>query len=472
MRKHRTAAGCICLFFCAYLILLSFPFSAVAAEEIEIPSMKEASAVWFSHVESGILVASKQEAANVGAGSSVKVMSGLLLCEALSGRLGEQILLDDAIWEMASPKFIGHCLKLQRGDIISVKDLLYAAVCGSYNDAFYTLAVYLDGSCDAFLERMNRRGAELGMEHTRFEDATGVVSGSRTTAADMAKLVSVAYQNDLYMTLCQTVSYQFSSVKDPNWSFYNNNALVCQYQETKYYQKHCFGMSAGSSDDGNCVLTVAKHNNETYICVVLGGSTIKDGASTEQYGYRIVNRLVDWVYDTYTYMEIVSPNVDICTVPVTVSDMTSEVSLRTKETLSAYLPRTAELGQDIVYSIRLNDEALEAPFEEGTFAGYLAVIYDGRVLGTVKLYTAAGAERSGLISSLLSIQALTQNRAVVAGLLFFIVAITAWIVTEAIIRSRRRHRWDKYFSNKMEDMDVVIRSTTPDPDRLRKPPKQ
>ena len=82
--------------------------------------------------------------------------------------------------------------------------------------------------------------------------------------------------------------------------------------------------------------------------------------------------------------------------------------------------------------------------------GYVAILYNGKVLGTVPLYTAGSAERSNIISSLKAIEDLTQNRRVMAGLIFFAVSLTVWIITEQIVASRRRHKWDKYFSMKMQ----------------------
>ena len=455
MRHHSMLLRAIgvCLLILLFSSVISF---SAFAENPTLPSMKEARSVWFSHLESGNAVACKNENDNVGAGTSVKVMSGLLFCELLSDRLEESVILEGELWSLSSPHFAGHRLGLTQGDIITVKDLLYAAICGSYNDAFYILAIEADGSLDAFLERMNHRATELGMKNTRFEDPTGVKSGSRTTAADIAHLAMEAYQNALYMEICNTVSYSFSTFKKPKVEFNNRNALICQYDETKYYQKYCNGMSAGSTTaDGNCVVTIAKHRDETYVCVVLGA----EESATELYGYRIVNRLISWVYATYSYIEIISPESEICTIPVTVSDRTTEVALRTNETLYAYLPIGAEIGKEITYSIRLVNTELEAPFEENTFVGYAAIIYDDRVLGTVSLYTTQGAERSSIISSLKSIQAWTENRAVRAAFVFFLLATSGWLITEYVLQRRRRHRWDKYFSEKMEAADVLRQSS-------------
>ncbi len=456
-----------CLALSFLLLFLFLPFSVRAAENDTLPSMDEATAVWFSHLESGTVVASKEENTNISAGSSVKVMAGLLFAEQYIDKLSEDVPLVDELWSRAKPYFAGHRLGLQEGDVMSVQTLLYAAICGSYNDAFYVLAVHLDGTVEDFLNRMNQKAATLGMKHTHFEDITGVKSGSRTTARDMSLLATYAYQNALYMKLSSAPSYRFSSAVFSGKEIFNNNSLLSTQKETKYFQKYCMGMSAGSANDGgNCVITVAKHQNETYICIILGG----EETETEKFGYRIANRLIDWVYATYRYVEVISPESEICTIPVTVSDRTQEVAVRTDETLSAYLPRTAEVGKDILYSIRLTNTELEAPFEANTFVGYAAIIYDGRVLGTVKLYTTEGAERSGFIGTLMRIESIFENRAFCAGAIFFVVAVIAWIITEYILSRRRRHKWDKYFSEKIELSDTLMSEQVhkkSDPNRLR-----
>ncbi len=442
-RKH-LSQRIVCFLLVFVFLFALLPFTVFASTPAS-PSMDEASAVWFSHIESDLLICSKNENANVGAGSSVKVLSGLLFCELLHKRRSEEIYISDELLDFV-PSSSGRSLHIEEGDLITVEQLLYAAVCGSYNDAFYLLAAYAMGSVEAFLELMNARALELGATQTTFSDITGILDGSRTTASDMAKIAFTAYQNELYMSACTTVSFPFSSIK-LNKTIYNRNALVCQYETQKYYNKYCLGMSAGTtSKDGNCVVTVSERNGERYLCVVLGAQETND----VEYGYRIANRLIDWVYATYSYHEVISPNTQICTLPVTVSDMTSEVAVYVKESLYAYLPADVTLGEDVTYSIRLTQTELEAPVQKDQFVGYVAVIYEGRVLGTVSLYTAEGAERSSIISSLKLIESWSKSRSVRAGAIFFVLALASYLSVEYVLYKRRRNKWNRYFSNKVE----------------------
>jgi D-alanyl-D-alanine carboxypeptidase len=164
----------------------------------------------------------------------------------------------------------------------------------------------------------------------------------------------------------------------------------------------------------------------------------------------ITNRLLDWVYQTYSYVEVISHEKDLCTIPVTVSDTVSEVPVRTKESFSAYLPVNVDVEKEISYSIRLTADALEAPVEEEAFVGYVAVLYGTQVLATLPLYTTAGAERSTFMGAMNDMQDFILKRSVLAGMIFFAVTLIAWITVEAIAARRKKRRWDKYFTNKIQ----------------------
>ena len=439
----------VCLLISLLLLLCAIPFSSSAAN-ITPPSMEEATAVYLKHLESDRIVASKSENFSLGAGSTVKIMSGLLLCEKLSARADETVTITEELYN-AIPKSHGRSLKLVLGEETTVGQLLWAAICGSYNDAYYVLTTFASGSFDAFIQEMNARAASMGLMNTVFEDVTGIVDGSRTTAAEIAEVALVAYQNAYYMALCSERSFYFSSTEKSK-TLYNNNKLVSPDQDQKYYNKKCIGMNAGSTTrDGNCVVTVAKQNDQTYVCVVMGGKE-SDGI---EFGYRIANRMVDWVFDAYTYTQILSSGLKICTLDVTVSDSAASVDVIVKDSLYAYLPRGLEIGKDITYSIRLTETELEAPVEKGQFVGYVAVLYEGEVLGTAPLYTAGEATRSSISGGLNRVRSWLEKRAIIAGIIFFVVGVTTYIIIEYILQRKRHNRWERYFSNKVELPDYM-----------------
>ena len=441
MQAKHTFRRAVCALLC--LLFFALPFSA-GAEEPKYPSATEAAAVYFYHLEEQSLIYDKNSSQMMDAGSTVKILAGLLACRALGDQLHSPITVTADMVRHGA----GYRLYLQAGDILTAEQLLYAAICGSYNDAYYVLAYAVAGDLESFVALMNTTAKELGATHSVFTDPCGVDDKSTTTAEDLAKIAMAAYENSLYMEICDAPKYTFTgSIKLEPRTIHNRNALIASSSTTQYYNSKCHGMNAGSTNrGGNCVVTVAKDVGQSYLCIVLGGLENE----SDSYGYTVANRLIDWVFSAYAYMEVISPQTVICTVPVTVSDLTTEVEIKTTESLSCRLPAGVEIGKEITYSIRLLHTSLEAPVSEGTFMGYVAILYDGRVLGTVPLYTAGSAERSNIISSLKAIEDLTQNRKVMAGLIFFTISLTAWIITEQVVASRRRHKWDKYFSMKMQ----------------------
>ncbi len=431
-----------CLF-CAFCILASFFSLSSAAAKPVLPSMDEAEAVYLIHLESGEVVADKNADIQRFAGSSVKVMSGLLLAEMAKERLGETVTVTK---EMLAGVW-GHSLSLSAGDAILVEDLLYASVCGSYNDAIYVLSAYFCGSVDAFVTLMNEKASALGLQSTRFTDPVGIDDNSMTTARDVARVAQSAAENALYAEICRVAKFSFPAIqKAGTRTLYNRNSMIASQTTNRYYNSRCVGMSAGStSKGGQCVIALAKDQGESYLAIVLGAR--EDDKA--EYGYVVANRLIDWVYKTYTYMEVINADTPICTLPVTMSDLVTQVEVRANETLSCYIPAGLTVGEEIQYSIRLFYDELEAPVSAGTHVGYLAIVYEDRILGMVELYTAGEAERNGLMGGLHALKSITQNRAALASILFFAIGLTAWITTESIIRARRRHKWDKYFGNKM-----------------------
>jgi hypothetical protein len=154
-------------------------------------------------------------------------------------------------------------------------------------------------------------------------------------------------------------------------------------------------------------------------------------------------------------MQILTPNTKICSVDVTVSDTVDSLDVIVKDSLHAFLPKGLEFGKDITYSIRLTETELEAPVQKDQFVGYVAVLYNGQVLGTAPLYTVGEASRSSISSGLGSIRAWLENRAVIAGIIFFAVGVTAYIIVEYVLQRRRHSRWDRYFSDKVELPDYM-----------------
>lgn len=446
MNRRRLAIVAVGLMLAILLSSFCVPLSAEG--QTVAPDLSFASAVCFYHIESEQQILGKQETSPMPAGSTVKLMSGLLFCEIFSQQKADVFEITEEMIRHST----GRKFRMKAGELYTAEELLYIALCGSCNDAYDTLA-YLVGGGDksVIVDLMNQRAAEWGLTDTLYGDYTGLADNSFTTARDLCTLALRARENAYYMAICSAEQADISQGR-----VYNANALLSRREDTRYYNTLCRGLTAGSTTAGGySLVTLTERENDHYLCVVLGASR-EEGEKGKIHSYEIASDLIEWGYDSYAYLELLSPETEICSLPVTVSDLTDSVAVRATESFHAYLPSDTVVGEDVTFSIRLTYETLEAPVTVGEHVGYLAIVYQGRVLGTVSLYTAEEATRSGFVSRLMAIRTLTESRAVRAGLCFFVLATAAWILTEFLIRRHKRRKWDRYFSSKIDLPETIM----------------
>jgi hypothetical protein len=115
--------------------------------------------------------------------STTKIMTGLLACE--SGRLDEIFTVPAEALRVE-----GSSMYLVAGEKLTLRDITYGLLLESGNDAANTIAFLLDGSLPAFVERMNQKALELGLENTHFDNPSGLDGPTHyTTALDLARHV-------------------------------------------------------------------------------------------------------------------------------------------------------------------------------------------------------------------------------------------------------------------------------------------
>lgn len=427
---------------CVAAVCLFSLFSLAArAEAAELPAVDNVDAVILWHVESGRSVGTKNETTRRAAGASVKLLSGLVACEWLGGQLDGTVVVTEAMVGRSSGKRYG----LEVGSEYSWREILLLALCGSYNDAYDVIAYSIGngeevGSAN-YVDLLNARAKELGALSTVVGDPSGVGDNSYTTAADLLLLARAAMQNELYLSFTGLRSGQLST-GDYIW---NRNALVTG---NTLGSATCAGMCVGeTSNAGVTLVALIRRGNDSYLLVLMG-TVDSEGNASETATNSLAARLVKWAYANYTNTEVLSPDTTVCTLPVTVSDLKETVGVRPAASLWAYLPAGSEVGRDVLLSIRLSVDELEAPVAEGTPVGFVAAVYNGEIIGMVPLETAETAERSGFMSRLLSIKNLTKSRRARAGVIFFTLCMAAWIGGGTYLKYRRRAKWHQYYSSK------------------------
>ncbi|MCH5155943.1 MAG: D-alanyl-D-alanine carboxypeptidase [Clostridiales bacterium] len=159
----------------------------------------------------------------------------------------------------------GSSLYLQKGEMLTVRDLLYGLMLQSGNDCAVALAIIVGGSVDGFVRMMNETAAKAGAENTHFANPHGLHHEDHyTTARDLCAISYYAMKNELFREIVSTKRHT-TPYHNHNYqrNFPNKNKILFNYEGGN-------GIKTGyTRHSGRCLVSSATRNGKTYICTVL-----------------------------------------------------------------------------------------------------------------------------------------------------------------------------------------------------------
>jgi D-alanyl-D-alanine carboxypeptidase len=199
----------------------------------------------------------------VSIASITKLMTALIVMDTY--QLNEQITFDGNL-----PDDFEWTLELEKGESLTIEDLLHAMLMSSYNDAAYLVAVnYLDGGEEGFLKEMNCRTQTYGLQNTHFANSYGYDDPENySSAMDLMKLTSYFMQNDYLMSIVQKggASIQINSISGSRQKIiYSTNYLLGRDSRVK-------GLKTGSTKDAGACFTgyFITTDGDRYVTILLG----------------------------------------------------------------------------------------------------------------------------------------------------------------------------------------------------------
>ena len=199
--------------------------------------------------------------------STTKIMTCILVLENINDLSTEVTIGEEAVGWSAANSLMG----LVKGEVITVRSLLYGLMLRSGNDAALGLARFVGGSEDAFAAMMNAKAAELGMTNSHFVNPHGLTNENHyTTAADMAKLARYAMQNEDFRAIVATPQIEVPTTNmQPARTFYTTNRFLNPKPDNAEFNwSACTGIKTGSTSAAQgCLVTSATYNNMNLIAV-------------------------------------------------------------------------------------------------------------------------------------------------------------------------------------------------------------
>lgn len=230
--------------------------------------------------------------------SITKILTALIVLERCD--LNEMVTFshDDVYNVEAGSSSAG----IDEGDVLTVRDCLYALMLASANESANALACHISGSREAFAQLMNEKAQSLGCTGSHFNNPSGLNDENHyTTAHDMALIARAAIQNPEFLTINGTRSYQLAPTKrTPEGGYVANHHKMLNKNEAVYYPGAFAGKTGYTSLAGNTLVTCAKKNDMTLIAVVLNGhqSHYSDTKALFDFGFRNFQSLRTVDYET------------------------------------------------------------------------------------------------------------------------------------------------------------------------------
>ena len=255
--------SCFLLVFAMLLMFLP-----CQAEAIQL----SATAAILMDADSGEILYEKDAGRRMRIASTTKIMTALVALD--------RARLTDTITVTAAHMVEGSSMYLKPGETVTVEELLYGLMLCSGNDAALALADCC-GGLEEFVQAMNDKAAELGMQDTSFANPNGLDDENHySTARDMAVLAAYAAQNPTFRRICSTRTATVGSR-----TMTNHNKLLSQLEG-------CIGMKTGyTKAAGRTLVSCAQRDGCRLVAVTLcDGNDWADHKSLYEMGFAARNK--------------------------------------------------------------------------------------------------------------------------------------------------------------------------------------
>lgn len=306
--------------------------------------------------------------------SVTKVMTILLIMEAIdSGKLSytDKIPCSEKAAGMG-----GSQIWLDVREELTVDEMLKAICVVSANDCTVAMAEYLAGSEEAFVNQMNAKAKELGMNDTTFKNCHGIdEDGHVTSAYDIALMSRELLTKHPSITKYTTI--YMDSLRDGKSSLVNTNKLVRNY-------KGATGLKTGSTSVALYNLSASATRNDLSLIAVI----MK--APTSPIRFAEAQKLLDYGFNNFEYKKLANKN-----------DLIKEISVDKgiENSVNAILENDSGIliqkgqNKDIVQSVQLTD-SINAPVYAGQVLGNVTYSLNGNEIGKVNIVAEKSVEKN------------------------------------------------------------------------------
>ena len=295
--------------------------------------------------------------------SLTKLMTAYVVFGALRSKAivpSQMVTVSQKAWRVE-----GSRMFIEPRKAVSVDELIRGMIVQSGNDASLALAELVAGSEEAFVEKMNRESARLGLAGTHFVNATGISDAQHySTAADMALLAAAVIRDyPEYYPIYSQKEFRYNNITQPN-----RNRLL-------WTDPYVDGVKTGHTEAaGWCLVASAKRGDRRLLAVVLGANSDAGRASEAQ-------KLLNWGFQTFDTVQLYQSGKPVSTLRVWKG---AQAEIKAGFLADRYLTLPKGKAGNLALTLEAQ-EPLVAPVARAQRVGVVKVALEGRPMAEFPL---------------------------------------------------------------------------------------
>lgn len=332
--------------------------SAISNEEITAPS-----AILINADNSEVIFEKNPHEIRACA-SITKVMTLILIMQALENK---EIKLDDIVTTSGHAASMGGSdIWLKEGETMTVNDMIKAITVVSANDAAVAMAELISGSEEEFVNKMNEKAKELGMNNTVFKNCNGLDEDGHVTSARDVATMSLELMK--YPEIYNYTTVWMDNLRNGQTQLVNTNKLLKTYKGAK-------GLKTGTTNNaGSCISAVAQRGNITMLAVVLGSANSADRFSD-------ASKLLDYGFSNYvSYTPSIPENIQ--------NSIKVVGGMKDSVNTEFQIPQNLTVSKDDQKNIKPEvyiPEEIQAPVSKGQVVGKIVYKVNDKIIDEVQI---------------------------------------------------------------------------------------
>ena len=301
--------------------------------------------------------------------SITKVMTALVAIENIKNYDEKVIVTKDMINNIGIDYVkVGY----KAGDTPTYNDLLYGILLKSGADATNIIGKSVGGTIEEFVKMMNDKAKEIGMNDSHFTNTIGMDNENHySTAKDVAKLLTYAYNNDKFREVFSTPTYDIKTL---------NTTLkgpVSYMHSEKFNMPYIIGGKTGNTDNAKlCLATIAKYKGHMYLLVTLeSDKKVMTQHMTDS------KAIYEYFFNNYDYIDIFDKNDEILKLKTQYDE---EIPIVTDKKITAYIDKETDLKK-LNYEFKGN-KVLKKGIKKNDKIGTYTISQGDRILYKTNVY--------------------------------------------------------------------------------------